>query len=309
VDSVPKSRVRDTLVRVRGSTDSLKTSRAEVRGAMRDSSPDTKPGNLFAEPATARDSVEVAQRLLQAFNIAVALDTVTDPLIRRTYQRLMNEYARQIDSVNRARKKLGQETPDHQRMQEMARDLTQLQQRLDGLMPVADRQLNETSRLMDSLNKVRQHLELTYTPDHPLMRENARQIEQLQRRVPLSVDPFNPPISEPACSVLRSGGGSVVRLMISDDAAARGGKIVLTSEATPETGVTVEYDRPGPKCISLVPSEIRVYGRGMLEGTPVYVQSSLQTSVLVMSESGKVVAGPVPLANESRRYELTWTKH
>jgi beta-lactamase regulating signal transducer with metallopeptidase domain len=252
--------------------------------------------------------------------LAVSTDLRTDPALRYVGRDTPATGMRGRVDIARARElsRFAIDTPprpardtaargQRQNVDTLFERLRRLTQELDTIV-ANDRALRGLRRMLDSLTQERGRLAQVFTPDHPQLLEIARQMEQLQRQLGRVVDPFNPPISEPACSVLRTGGGSVVRLMISDEAAARGGKIVLTSEAAGEDGVKVEYDRPGPKCISSVPSEIRVYGRGMLEGTPVYVQSSLQTSVLVMSESGKVVAGPVPLANESRRYELAWAR-
>src|SRR5262245_12944225 len=59
-DSAPKSSVRDTAERPRASADSSKTSRPEVRAAMRDSSTRTDVARIIA----VTDSVERAARLL-----------------------------------------------------------------------------------------------------------------------------------------------------------------------------------------------------------------------------------------------------
>jgi beta-lactamase regulating signal transducer with metallopeptidase domain len=259
-DSAPKTGVRDTAARAHAGADSLKTSRAEVRGAMRDSSSPAKPVNIFAEPATARDSVEVARRLIQAFGIAIAIDTVTDPTVRTTYQRMLNEVARQLDSVNRERKKLGQiYTPDHPQMQQMARDLTKLQQQLEGLM--------------------------------------------------LGTDSLSPGPSRLGCTAggpPPSAGKSIVKLVMPETAVASGGRIRFGSEAASVRGTMVAIPQLGGTCQSLVPGELQVVGLTPLNMPRIVVQSVFPLSVVVVTPSGRVLAGPLAVANETRDYDLSW---
>src|SRR5215475_14508054 len=77
------------------------------------------------------DSVERAARLLQNFNTTVRLDTADATY--RLMNQWINENARALDSVGSEMNKLRLiYTPEHPQMRQMAREMTRLQQQLEG---------------------------------------------------------------------------------------------------------------------------------------------------------------------------------
>jgi beta-lactamase regulating signal transducer with metallopeptidase domain len=155
-------------------------------------------------------------------------------------------------------------------------------------------------RTVDSLMRVLASLEAIYTRDHPLVRDVRAKLNSMSFVFPDSIAALEP---SPGCT---SGPGeSVVKLLVTNEAAARAGTIVVEIEPTASRGATVEFDRPGMTCSG--PGELRLYGKGAFEGRTIHVRSSPQTKIVVVSGSGRILVGPIAVETIARRQELTWT--
>jgi beta-lactamase regulating signal transducer with metallopeptidase domain len=133
VDSTPKADAKDSLAAdARRRAESLfEESKRRSVGSTRDSSRPPRPTNIFTLPVTASDTARQVAQLLELFNASFAVDTTKDPALRASYQRLLNSYAQQLDSVNREMRRLGQlYTPDHPQMKALEREMETLKQRL-----------------------------------------------------------------------------------------------------------------------------------------------------------------------------------
>jgi hypothetical protein len=59
-------------------------------------------------------------------------------------------------------------------------------------------------------------------------------------------------------------------------------------------------------CYSVEPGELRVFGLTAFNAPRIVVQSAFPLSVVVVTRSGRVLAGPLAVANETRDYDLSW---
>ncbi|MEP6491269.1 MAG: M56 family metallopeptidase [bacterium] len=108
----------------------------------------------------------------------------------------------------------------------------------------------------------------------------------------------------PGCSVKSPGDGEVVRLLISDEDAARAGTIRVTFEATTDDRSKIVSSFG--MCSSATTGEFRAFGRGAFDGTPIIVSSPSPLSIVVQTGSGRVMAGPLLVRNETRNYDFAW---
>jgi beta-lactamase regulating signal transducer with metallopeptidase domain len=284
VDSATKSSsVRDTAERTRAGADSLNVSRPDVGGEMRVSSARRAEATRLNAMI---DSVESRSRLLQTLNTTVGFDTA-DALVMRTTYGLMNhwinENARALDSVGKEMNKLALiYTPEHPQMRQMAREMTRLQQQLEG-------------RRTD-LTKLQQRL-------------GVSDLTQLQQQLTMAADSLSPGASVPGCSAggpPPSAGKTLVKLVMPETAAASGGRIRFGSEAASVSGAKVAFAQLGMTCYSVEPGELRVFGLTPFNAPRIVVQSAFPLSVVVVTPSGRVLAGPLAVANETRDYDLSW---
>jgi hypothetical protein len=138
----------------------------------------------------------------------------------------------------------------------------------------------------------------------------SRQLESVGRQAGDSLflsDSAAAAARSPGCSASGSDSGSdLVKLLVSNDEAARGGTIALTAALATESGAKIEFNT-GLSCRYSRSGELRLYGRGAFDGAPIVVRASAPIAVVVMTGSGRILAGPMVVQNESRRFELTWS--
>jgi beta-lactamase regulating signal transducer with metallopeptidase domain len=154
-------------------------------------------------------------------------------------------------------------------------------------------------RVTDSLTRELAKLRMFYTEEHPEVRALIAKLQSIAFVFPDSIAALEP---SPGCT---SGtGASVIKLIVPNEAGARAGSIVVQSDVATARGASVKFD-DGMTCSG--PGELRLYGRGAFDGRPIVVRSTLATSMVVVTGSGRVLAGPILLANEAHRHELTWS--
>jgi hypothetical protein len=154
-------------------------------------------------------------------------------------------------------------------------------------------------RVTDSLTRELGRLRVVLTDDHPQIRALRAKLESISFVFPDSIAALEP---TPGCTA--GTGESLVKLIVTNEAGARPGSIVVRSEASTARGALVEFDA-GMTCSG--PGELRLYGRGAFDGRSIVVRSALRTSIVVVTGSGRVLVGPIALENEDHRYELTWS--
>jgi beta-lactamase regulating signal transducer with metallopeptidase domain len=155
-------------------------------------------------------------------------------------------------------------------------------------------------------------------------RENAKNVlrdlyvrtELLRAMGPFVVD------SDSAAAAATSSGCSagvgsddspVVKLLVSDALARRGGRIDIDGSAAKDGRTSVilnDPDKANPSpmwgCSMIHSGTLRLYGPDAFNSRPIVVSVADPTSVIVMTGSGRLLAGPVIVANVPRKYQLSW---
>jgi hypothetical protein len=154
------------------------------------------------------------------------------------------------------------------------------------------------ARVTDSLSIELMRLRAFYTEEHPQVRALRAKLNSMWLVFPDSIAALEP---SPGCAA--GNGESLIKLVVPNESGLRAGTIVVQSEPARSRGALVEFDA-GMMCSGA--GELRLYGRGAFDGRSIVVRSTLGTSIVVVTGSGRVLAGPTVLANEARRYELAW---
>ena len=228
-------------------------------------------------------------------------DTARPRLSERRDSAVAHDYMRvQLDSIARVRlndSTLNQSFKEMRLVMDssssLMRSLADAQRMLDS-MPSG---LAQHRALMDSLARLR----WVYTEEHPAVRRILRQLAERSWMDSVSAGPG------PWCTAGNNANGpAIIKIVVADSAAAGGGRVGFTSTPSTGRGTTVEYDPPGMTCSSMVGGEIRLALRDAHDPTPIVMRSDRPTSVVVVTPSGRALAGPIDLRNEARSYQLTW---
>lgn len=103
----------------------------------------------------------------------------------------------------------------------------------------------------------------------------------------------------------------VVKLLVSDSAAARDGRIEIdgSNSADNRTGIRLSNAaaEPGLECTTARTGTVRLFGAGAFEGPPIGVRTARPTTVVVATGSGVTLVEPVTIVRENRRYVLAWS--
>lgn len=118
-------------------------------------------------------------------------------------------------------------------------------------------------------------------------------------------------IDRAGCGAAR-GDSTTFTILVSDDDAARGGRLVVSSASTSVRGARVEFFGEGPSAPSQACSvgrtgAIRLFGRRVMDGSRIIVHTAAPAVLVARTGSGKLVAGPMRVANEDRTIALEWT--
>ena len=113
-----------------------------------------------------------------------------------------------------------------------------------------------------------------------------------------------------ACSSgLGSDDSYVVKLLVADSLARRDGRIEIAAGAGDRTMITLSDPQMGwplMSCSMTRAGTLRLYGPEAFQA-PLIVQTAVPASVIVMTGSGKLLAGPVVVTNETRKYQMAWS--
>jgi beta-lactamase regulating signal transducer with metallopeptidase domain len=227
----------------------------------------------------------------------------SDRLLNRLLRDTEQEYLELKLSDSTARVPLIQSYVD------MRLEMNRLAQRLEQFTPAAtdsmrglQEKLLAMTRGLDSIGQ--QSRALNFTPGEMLRFYRDGQ--------PLMSDSLYFKTDAEAAEQLAAGcsssmgvpGSSLVKLLVSNAAAANPGSITFSSAAPTEIGT--QLDAAGLMCRNGGSGELRLYGRAAFDGSPITIRTNAPMSVVVVTGSGRVLAGPIVVQNEHGRYDLTW---
>lgn len=220
--------------------------------------------------------------------------------IERERQRRPAETERALDSrVAQSRDPLMRTFLDAQVVLNNARDSTSRQALLrliDTLQRAVDsistKSVLQTMARADSLVRELARLRMTFTDNHPMVKRVLAELQE--KSVPDSVLALN----GPGCGVdIKQPGTPTIKFIVSENDLSRLDRIDFTVAGPTFPGTMVETG--SMSCRTEVQDQIRYSGYGAYS-IPITIRTHEETSLIVVTGSGRVLAGPMTIKSEGR---------
>ena len=105
-------------------------------------------------------------------------------------------------------------------------------------------------------------------------------------------------------SASTDGMSSVVRVILSDEDATAITRLTVRTEPRSRSGTQLQTRTMS--CEAIGAGEVRLQGRSDVLASPITIRAEGPASLVVVTESGVLLAGPIALTSARRSYDLSW---